>query len=78
MQFSEEVELLLEEMRRVCQFLQWQESWWLAKAEQKVAESTIQDEGLWAYALRQATLRVALHNHFSYMWLYVPAYINCS
>lgn len=39
MRFSEEVELLLEEMRRVCQFLQWQESWWLAKAEQKVAES---------------------------------------
>ena len=69
MRFSEEVQLLLEEMCRVRQFLEWQESWWRAKAEQKNARSIIQNEGLRAYALRQATLRAGLRNLHSYVAL---------
>ncbi|KAM6493722.1 hypothetical protein JOM56_010083 [Amanita muscaria] len=77
MRFSEEVELLLEEMRRVLQFFEWQESWWLDKAEQKNdLMSTMRTEGLQAYAMRQATLRADLCKHFSHMWQYIPAYVN--
>lgn len=78
MRFSEEVELLLEENRRILQFFQWQESWWLAKAEQKCDWSPIRCEGSRAYALRQAALREDLRGHFSHMWRFVQAYVNLS
>ena len=80
MRFSEEVELLLEENRRVLQFFEWQESWWLAKAEQKTDSemAAMWSEGLRAYALRQAALRADLRKHFSHIWRYVPAYVSLS
>lgn len=78
MRFSEEVELLLEENRRVLQFFQWQESWWLAKGEQTGNMSLMQCEGSRAYALRQAALRAGLRGHFSHMWRFVQAYVNLS
>ena len=76
MRFSEEVELLLEEIRRVLQFFEWQESWWLAKAERQNDMSSMQGEGSQAYALRQVTLRADLRKHFSHMWRYVPAHVK--
>ena len=33
MRFTEEVELLQEEMERVLRFLQWQENWWRMKGQ---------------------------------------------
>ena len=80
MRFSEEVELLLEENRRVLQFFEWHKSWWLAKAKQKTDSgvSAMRSEGLHAYALRQAALRADLCNHFSYIWRYIPAYVSLS
>ena len=80
MRFSEEVELLLEEHRRVVQFFEWQESWWLAKAEQKMESemSAMWSEGLRAYALRQGALRADLRKHFTHIWRYVPTYLSLS
>ena len=76
MRFSEEVELLVEESHRVLQFFQWQESWWLAKAEPKEDMSVMQSEGLRAYALHQATLHADLRKHFRHVWRFVPAYTS--
>ena len=76
MRFSEEVELLLEESRRILQFFKWQESWWIARAEHKKDISVMRSEGLRAYALRQAALHADLRKHFSHIWRYVPAYIK--
>lgn len=78
MRFSEEVELLLEENRRILQFFQWQESWWLIKAERKGDIPPMRREGSRAYALRQAALRAGLRGHFTHMWRFVQAYVNLS
>jgi hypothetical protein len=56
MRWSEEVILLREEMRRVAAFLAWEADRWMS--QQSAWEGTTQedDEGLTAYALRQAVL----------------------
>lgn len=75
--FSEEVELLQEEMQRVLRFFTWQEGDWKSKGELQRWEGIPGEnaEGLSAYAQRQATLRKMLHAHFTRMWAHVPEYI---
>ncbi|KAG1743568.1 uncharacterized protein EDB91DRAFT_1247066 [Suillus paluster] len=48
--WSEEVELLLEEMRRVTVFLRWQAEWWGGRHSSQAPELTAEQEGLAAYA----------------------------
>ncbi|KAG2093727.1 uncharacterized protein F5147DRAFT_747879 [Suillus discolor] len=48
--WSEEVELLLKEMRRVIAFLRWQAEWWSERHSSQVPESPAEQEGLAAYA----------------------------
>ncbi|KAG1866481.1 hypothetical protein C8R48DRAFT_747671 [Suillus tomentosus] len=48
--WSEEVELLLEEMRRVIVFLKWQAEWWGGRRSSRASESVAEQEGLAAYA----------------------------
>ncbi|KAG2095920.1 uncharacterized protein F5147DRAFT_584384 [Suillus discolor] len=57
--WSEEVELLLEEMRRVVVFLKWQAEWWSGRANTRALEPA-DEEGAVAYAYRQAALRLSL------------------
>lgn len=75
--WKEEVELLVEEQRRVLQFLHWQEDWWLGK---EVALGSTNDmslkEGLAAYALRQAAIRRDLRIHFTKMWQDTQRYVE--
>lgn len=79
MRFTEEVQLLQEEMMRVLRFFRWQESWWRSNGpliESKKDISNMRAEGLHAYAERQAALRYALHSHFQYLWRNVPGYVK--
>ncbi|KAF8871980.1 hypothetical protein BD779DRAFT_1453348 [Infundibulicybe gibba] len=76
--FTEEVELLMEEMRRVQRFLAWQEEFWKTKGsvEGWGEVSTMRAEGLVAYASRQAALRCALNIHFSNIWASSSTYAS--
>jgi len=89
MQYVEEVELLLEEMRRVLAFLEWDGNRWNARALH--APQSVNDacrpsassenngpleEGLRAYALRQASVRQRLFATFTKQWHDVPAFID--
>ncbi|KAG1784916.1 uncharacterized protein HD556DRAFT_1435299 [Suillus plorans] len=66
--WSEEVELLAEEMRRVLAFLEWQGSWWHQRTMLRSSEKTTEQEGLQAYAYRQAALRSAMRTSFQARW----------
>jgi len=89
MRWTEETLLLLEEMRRTLQFLEWQTNFWVERAsalEGVVEESTVnlvgsrtlvpeRNEGLRAYALRQASIRSHLRDKFKSLWRVVPALV---
>ena len=88
MRCTEEVELLLEEMRRVLAFLEWDVNRWkqrAARAPQRVSNTEHSssspenkgplEEGLRAYALRQAAVRQRLFDTFAQQWHDVPAFI---
>ncbi|KAJ8593477.1 hypothetical protein M405DRAFT_705554, partial [Rhizopogon salebrosus TDB-379] len=68
MRWSEEVELLQEEMRRVLQFFSWQATWWDNQKERRFVEFTEEHDGLRAYAARQGSLRRDFHRNFSRLW----------
>lgn len=91
MRYTEEVELLLEEMRRVLAFLEWDRDWWNKRAlhvrqsADGIANSPDPwpsqgkraglEEGLRAYTLRQASVRQRLFRTFAQQWHDVPAFI---
>src|SRR6266567_3257583 len=91
MRYAEEVELLFEEMRRVLAFLEWDRDRWKKRAlnaPERLHNATYPstpatlgvqaafEEGLKAYALRQASVRERLLTAFSQQWHDVPAFIN--
>ncbi|KAG1789189.1 uncharacterized protein HD556DRAFT_1433840 [Suillus plorans] len=55
--WTEEVKLLLEEMRRVREFLSWHAKWWDEQADRRVGLPPAEAEGTNAYVRRQAALR---------------------
>lgn len=73
--WSEEVELLLEEMRRVIVFLKWQADWWKERETLQMVDSAPTQEGLTAYACRQSELRGSLIASFQNLWSGVPALV---
>src|SRR5262245_23236677 len=76
MRWKEEVMLLSEEMRRVLAFFLWEVGWWRGKAYGRASTMTPEElEGAAAYAERQASIRLRMHAHFSYLWRFVPLYI---
>lgn len=83
--WSEECELLEEEMRRVIDFFDWQASWWRQKAEEATwdpstlqkASSSQHNEGRRAYARRQAGIRLAMLQRCVESWKCVPEYLGC-
>lgn len=72
--WSEEVELLLEEMRRVCSFLDWQAGWWDSQAHRWDGLEVQQEEAIAAYAKRQGRLRRDMKERFTMQWAYVQQY----
>jgi hypothetical protein len=68
MRWSEEVELLREEMRRVIQFFHWQVDWW--EKQQYLRSDKVPEvlEGLAAYAAKQVSIRRAFGVHFRKLW----------
>ncbi|KAG1834248.1 hypothetical protein EV424DRAFT_1468755 [Suillus variegatus] len=76
--WSEEVELLLEEMRRVLVFLKWQGAWWKERTALRTLDSAPAQEGLTAYACRQSALRESLIAEFQWLWCDVPALVSGS
>ncbi|KAG2152984.1 uncharacterized protein EDB93DRAFT_1239811 [Suillus bovinus] len=72
-QWFEEIQLLLEEMRRVLEFLDWQAKWWEAWVTLHVAEQSEDNEGLVAYAKHQAAICRSLSAKFRALWHHVTA-----
>jgi len=77
MRWGEEVELLQEEMRRVLNFLEWHAQWWVERAGNrgKVDDLGLR-EGLPAYALRQASIRIKLREKFATLWRPVDLWVK--
>jgi hypothetical protein len=69
MRWREEVELLQEEMRRVLQFLRWHACWWDVTAHSRTLPTAAENEGLIAYATRQAQIRRDLAAKFEFSWM---------
>ncbi|KAG2153817.1 hypothetical protein DEU56DRAFT_868442 [Suillus clintonianus] len=74
LRWSEEVELLREEMRRVLKFFAWQAAWWEDQGKRRVGECAAHAEGVYAYAVRQANLRRRMADDFRILcFCVVPA-----
>ncbi|KAJ7029541.1 hypothetical protein C8F04DRAFT_962701 [Mycena alexandri] len=76
--WTEEVDLLEEEMRRVLVFLEWKASWWrgLKDRQHEVVEDSELVESFNAYAERQATIQDAMKARFEENWKDVPRWIE--
>ncbi|KAJ7282331.1 hypothetical protein C8J57DRAFT_1448037 [Mycena rebaudengoi] len=74
--WSEEVDLLEEEMRRIAQFLAWTGSWWERQKGRREDLEGALGEGLEAYASRQAARQRGLRSRFLQMWAGLPALIE--
>ncbi|KAJ7839042.1 hypothetical protein B0H14DRAFT_3458992 [Mycena olivaceomarginata] len=75
--WTEEVDLVEEEMRRVLEFLQWKADQWGARMKERLSTGLEEglEEGLIAYAQRQAQTTLALRVRFQENWRSVPSYI---
>src|SRR5437016_2381511 len=74
--WSEEVALVTEEMRRVLCFLKWKADWWrLQGACRNVPDLNLQ-EGLLAYAAKQAHIFEEMARHFAALWRPELARVN--
>ncbi|KAG1878165.1 hypothetical protein F4604DRAFT_1580347 [Suillus subluteus] len=79
MRWAEEVKLLQEEMRQVSCFLRWHTSWWNKKIVECTLGTAADNEGLCAYAWRQAQLRDDLANCFKNKWaVHLPLTVTCN
>lgn len=86
--WSEECDLLQEEMRRVVAFFEWQAKWWQECSRRSVwtgrtdasgrpyAHSSEHDEGRKAYALRQSGLRSTLAESCREAWKGTDMYLT--
>jgi hypothetical protein len=73
MRWSEEVLLLREETRRVLVFLQWNADWWEEQRQDQGSE-TDHEEGVIAYARKQAQIRRSIRVSFENMWCGLDEY----
>lgn len=69
MRWAEEVDLLLEEMRRTLAFLEWKASWWRGQKTRRSNEPAALAHGLSAYAERQAALHEQIAASHARYWL---------
>lgn len=76
MRWSEEVDLLREEMRRILAFLWWAATRWRTQGRDMPGLDQAQREGVIAYAERQAVVRERLLVHFNHLWRYVDRWLE--
>ncbi|EMD32481.1 hypothetical protein CERSUDRAFT_58620 [Gelatoporia subvermispora B] len=83
--WSEECDLLQEEMRRILAFHTWQAEWWLQRADvcvkldkQREDEQASYTEGAEAYARRQSRIRCLLKERCSQAWEGVLEWVKLS
>ncbi|KAG2129458.1 hypothetical protein DEU56DRAFT_915171 [Suillus clintonianus] len=69
--WTEEVQLLLEEMWCVREFLLWHATWWDEQAGRRTGLPDAVSEGIKAYAKCQASLRRNLQIAFNNMWVVI-------
>jgi hypothetical protein len=67
--WDEEVELTLEEMRRVLCYMDWRALYWRSLASERQVSDATMREGLVAYAEKQAHVAQAMAHSFSQKWL---------
>jgi hypothetical protein len=75
--FTEEVELLTEEMARILRFFQWKENDWKVKGNIMASQQRPAPllEAYTAYAEHQAAIYVGLGKHFNTLWADLPAHV---
>ncbi|KAJ6562892.1 hypothetical protein DFH09DRAFT_920722, partial [Mycena vulgaris] len=76
MRWSEEVDLLEEEMRRIVQFLTWRADWWEGRIDLRELPEGPQREGETAYAVKQARILMKLRDAFLAKWVALPEVIK--
>ena len=76
LRWSEEVDLLEEEMRRILRFLTWRADWWEGQVGRRCLPDGPELEGETAYAMRQAAVQSGLHRSFALKWETLPELIR--
>ena len=77
MRWGEEVELLQEEMGRVLRFLDWHARWWVRQEKERTESLDARlQEGLSAYAHRQASIRIKMKESFANLWNSVNSWVK--
>jgi hypothetical protein len=67
--WEEEVQLTLEEMRRVLCYMDWRAQYWRSLvSKRQVSDATLR-EGMVAYAEKQAYIAQGMAHNFSQRWL---------
>ncbi|KAJ7683477.1 hypothetical protein B0H14DRAFT_2422415 [Mycena olivaceomarginata] len=76
--WTEEVDLLEQEMDQVLRFLWWKEAWWTKLRDQhpSVVEDSMLGEGFAAYTQRQSEIQRHLRLRFEGNWRDIPRYID--
>lgn len=67
--WNEEKRLVQEEMRRVLEFLEYKATWWCSQRARRVGEGEALEQGLAAYASKQADVYRRLARKFASLWL---------
>ncbi len=75
MRWTEEVQLLQEEMRRTQEYHDWRAGWWEKQAVLTVQQRADLLEGMCAYAHRQASIRRQMRNYCQRAWSHVRAWV---
>lgn len=75
MRWTEEVELLQEEMRRVHTYHSWRACWWEQHVGKIVHHRPGLAEGVDAYAHRQASIQRRMRDYCKNAWTYVGAWV---
>ena len=74
--WSEEVTLVVEEMQRVLHFLMWKAGWWRLQGPCRDTGRPDLQEGLVAYATKQARILEELATKFAALWYPELAGVN--
>ncbi|KAF8978718.1 hypothetical protein BDQ17DRAFT_1338614 [Cyathus striatus] len=67
--WNEELQILMEEMRRVVKFCEWKSEWWMMKANERSVKNDTVQQGLVAYAYKQSELANDLATSCAHTWL---------
>ena len=67
--WEEEVNLILEEMRRTVVYYEWKQLWWMEQGRKRLSGEDSMQDGISAYAQKQAYYCKCLAERFAVAWL---------